>query len=214
MTLNQRIRWIILLSLPIIVLLGWFVTERAPGWMVTVPGWLRTVGADPALGACEALTAVDGYQGEFINFYQPTVIRAPEAPAYARAGVEAATGLTLESAASLSPAALVRATFPQAGERLAWLVIATLPKDADARFDRVAVAFVDGDTGDLLAMNTAVSVTDARTACGGGPVGRRALVRQYLPLLVTAAYVGFLVAGLYLRALWQRRAARRAQASA
>ena len=136
MTQQRIITWTILLSLPIVVLLGWFVTERAPAWFPTVPGWLRPTSANPALGACEALAAVDAYGGEFINFAEPTTLMPQDATARAREHVQATIDVGPDAAISLSRPTLVRATFPDAGERLAWLIIATLPKDAGARYDR------------------------------------------------------------------------------
>ena len=208
MTQQRLIRWIILLSLPLVVLLGWFVTEQSPTWFSAVPAWLRPTGANPVTGACEALASVDAYGGEFIRYVTPTTLTADDALARTREVVQSSYDLTLADDAGLSTPALVRGTFPGSGQQLAWLVVAVLPKDADARFDRVAVVFIDAETGDLRALDTAVSVTDAATACGSGPVSRRALVRQYLPLLIAAAYVALVTFVVLLRRWWMRRRAR------
>jgi hypothetical protein len=202
--LNRRIYTTIVLALPLVLLLGWFVTEQAPRWLPTVPGWLRPASGEAATGACEALAAVEAYDGSFINFFQQSALHMDDARARARQHAEAAYGVTLPDDASLSPATRVTATFPGVGERLVWLAIATLPKAPDDRFDHVGVLFVDAETGDLLALNTATSVVDAATACGGGPVGRRALVRQYLPLLLAGAYVGVVGVGLLGWRLFKR----------
>ena len=207
MTQQRLITWIILLTLPLVVLLGWFVTEQSPSWFSAVPAWLRPTSTTPATGACEALASVNAYGGEFIRYATPTALTADDAVTRTREAVQANYGFTLEDDTSVSPPVLVRGTFPASGERLAWLVIAVLPKEPDARFDRVAVVFIDAETGDLRALDTAVSVTDARAACGGGPVSRRALVRQYLPLLLAAAYVALVTFGVLLRRWWLRRRA-------
>lgn len=174
--------------------------------MVTVPGWLRPTSAEPAPGACEALGVVAGYQGEFINFFQQTAITREDAPAVALAHAQSTVDVDGEIAVT-PHAALVRATFPQAGERLAWLVLATLPRDG-ARFERVASVFIDADTGDLLALSLANTVADSAAGCGSMPLTRRELVRQYLPVLIAVAYSGFIVLGITLARWWKRIRAR------
>lgn len=201
---SRLIFWIILLSLPLIVLLGWFVTEQSPTWLSAVPGWLRPVSAAPFTGACEALASVNAYQGEFIRYATPTTLQAEDARSRAREIVQSGYDVLPPGEASLSPAVLVRGAFPGSGGALAWLVVAVLPKEADARFDRVAIVFVDAESGLVRALDTAVSVTDAAAACGGGPVSRRALVRQYLPLLLAAGYALLVACGVLVRGWWLR----------
>lgn len=168
---------------------------------MTIPGWLRPLSAEPTVGACEALAAVDGYQGEFINFFQQTNILVADAPTYARDHVAAM--FDVDGDIHVSPATKVRGTFPGVGERLAWMAVATLPPD-DARFQRVAIVFFDADSGDLLAMPVANAVSDGPLTCGPAPQTRRELVRQYLPVLLAVAYSGFVALGVTLRRLWLR----------
>lgn len=198
--------------LPLVVLLGWFVTEQSPRWLSNVPGWLRPTATDAAVGACEALASVNAYRGQYINFVQPTTVLPDEAQRLARGYTEATYSVTLADASSLSAPTLVRATFPGVGERVAWMVIATLPRAADARFDRVGIVFVDAERGELLALDSAVSVVDAASACGGGPIGRRALVRQYLPVLLAVGYAGLVAFGWVVQWAWRRRGGKTASA--
>ncbi len=204
MTQHHPIRWIILLALPLVLLLGWFVVEQSPSWFSAVPAWLRPTSPDAVTGACEALAAVEAYGGSFDGDLPWLGLTAPDALAAAREAAANAYEESLPPSAFSQPV-LVWATFPNAGNRIAWMTIATLAKPPDARFDRAGILFIDADNGELLALHTANSVTDAAAACGSGPVSRRALVRQYLPLLLTAAYVGLVGVGLLLRRWWTRR---------
>jgi hypothetical protein len=178
--------------LPALFFAGWLLYEQLPNWLSPVPAWLQPTNPGVVFGACEALASLRAYDGRFALGES-----APVAPDSARDAASKAVRQLYADSASAEIAAqgpvLVRATFPAAGERLAWLNVATLERDPAERLGKVAILYTDAQTNDLLAAVTSVSVTDAQIACGGPPASRRVLVRQYLPLILLVADVGLVV---------------------
>nr|PZN50764.1 MAG: hypothetical protein DIU68_17695 [Chloroflexota bacterium] len=192
-----------LLFLPALLLAGWFVYEQAPIWFSGTPAWLDPKHPEAVPGACGALSALRVYRGRFVS--ETAALDA--GAARERANRVAAEYYALpdgDYALDQGPA-LVRANFPQAGERLAWLALADLDAGDEARFGKVAIMFLDAENGDLLALHTGMSASDPQAACGGGPVSRRALLRQYLPLLLALGYVIVIAAGGLAARWWRKR---------
>lgn len=203
---QRRLLLSLILSLPALLLAGWFLYEQLPVLFPAAPVWLRPDHPDAVPGACEAVASLRAFNGTFEN---------------ARTGIDAegarlAADFVIAQTYDLPPGrytaeqatALVRARFPDAGERLAWLNVAPLDT-GESRLGKAAIVYIDAQTGEPLALITAPAVTDARTACGGPPVSRRVLLRQYLPLLLLAGYVGIIgimTAVALLRRRWKRAA--------
>ena len=99
MTQHHPIRWIILLALPLVLLLGWFVVEQSPSWFSAVPAWLRPTSPDAVTGACEALAAVAAYGGSFDGDLPSLGLTAPDALAAAREAAATAYGENLPPSA-------------------------------------------------------------------------------------------------------------------
>ena len=191
-----------LLCLPALVLLGWFIAEQSPNWFPSEPRWLQVTSDQAIPGACEAMASLRAFGGRF----SPDTNVALSAEV-ARATADEVVAQTYDLPAgryTREAPALVRATFPDVGERLAWLNVAALDTGSDARLGKASIVYLDAETGETLSLITAVSVTDARTACGGPPVSRRVLVRQYLPLLALVGYGLIALAG-YAVVLVRRR---------
>jgi hypothetical protein len=206
--MNRRTLTSILLSLPALVLLGWFIVEQAPNWFPAAPVWLRVTGDDAIPGACEAMASLRAFNGRFSSDTNAAGLTADDARATADEVVAQTYDLPPGRYTGEAPA-LVRATFPDAGERLAWLAVADLDAGGAARLGKASIIYIDTVTGEALSVITAVSVTDARAACGGPPISRRVRVRQYLPLLALVGYVLIVLAGYAV--VWLRRRQTHAQ---
>lgn len=188
--------------LPVLLLMGWFAYEQSPAWFNPAPMWLQPTHADAVLGACEALASLRSYGGAFTTAAGTTEITADAARAEADAVV--ARQFDVPPGAYSVPAgpSLVRAAFPDSGERLAWLNVAILDHDMPGK---VVVVYTDANTNEPLAVVAGVTATAPLESCGGGTVSRRALVRQYLPLIALAGYGGLIAAGMLARGLMRRR---------
>lgn len=208
----SRLIFLALAFVPALLLASWFVYERAPVWFSATPAWLNPSGESAIPGACEALNALKVYRGRFVA--ESAALDADTARARANTAIAEHYALPAGGTAHTRHAALVRATFPDGGERLVWLALADLAPGAEGRLDKAAVVFVDAQTGDLLALHTAMSASDPRVACGGGPVSRRALLREYLPLLLALGWLGLAAFGWILIRLRRRRRMRATAARA
>jgi hypothetical protein len=201
--MNRRSLTFILLSLPALVLLGWFIVEQSPIWFPAEPRWLQVTSGEAVPGACEALASLRAFGGRFSPDTNAAV-SANDARTAADEVVAQTYNLPAGRYTREAPA-LVRATFRDVGERLAWLNVANLDSGSDARLGKASIVYIDAATGEALSLITAVSVTDARTACGRPPISRRVLVRQYLPLLVLVGYVLIVLAGYSVVQLRRRQ---------
>lgn len=199
---RSRLIFLALALVPALLLAGWFVYERAPVWFAATPAWLNPSGDSAIPGACEALDALRVYRGRFVS--ESATLDVDSARAQANATIAQHYALPAGSTVAPQHIALVRATFPDGGERLAWLALADLAPGDDGRLDQVAIVFIDAQTGDLLALHTAMSASDPRVACGGGPVSQRALLREYLPLLLALGWLGLAAFGWILMRLRRR----------
>ncbi len=188
---------VVLLLLPALALIGWYVVEQLPAWQI--PAWIQPSNPDAARGSCAALATMRTYGATFAS--DSTVLSAADSRAKADALVSQQTDRPPGSYADTRGPALVRATFPDVGQRLAWLNVAALddPKtDPNARLGKAAVIYLDAQTGDPLAFVVAAGVDDPLVACGGGPVSRRELIRKYAPLIALAVYAVLAALGLFL----------------
>ncbi len=197
----------VLLFLPALTLIGWYIYEQLPTWQI--PAWIQPGAGDAARGSCAALATMRTYGATFAG--DSTAISAADARARAEALVSAQTDLPPGQYVDPRGPALVRAVFPGVGPTLAWLNVAALddPRtDAAARLGKDAVIYLDAQTGDPLAFVVAAGVDDPLIACGGGPVSRRELARKYAPLIALAGYIGLVTVGLLVASRLRRRVAR------
>lgn len=196
--------WLLVL-LPVLLPLGWFVYEQFPAWTFNPPEWLRV--NDPAAvdGACAAVASVRTYNGRFVSGEPP--VSAAEAREQANTLVAAQHDLPPGDFVSQPGTALVRATFPPDQQnRLAWLHLAVIaPVGADdTEPGKLALVYIDAETGEPLAYSVVAAVRSPDVACPPPPVSRRALLRAYLPLVLAVGYVGLVGSGWVVLA-WRRR---------
>ncbi len=164
-----------LIAIPALILLGWLIAVQLPVWTAPQPDWF----APDTPGVCAAVASLHTYNA----------VRANDTPTIAGAeAVEQAAALVerhyTQSAAAVSSPLLVRARFAD-GERLAWLLTAQLETGA-------AVTYIDAQTGEPLALITALSPSPAQDCALNV---RRALIDAVKspPFLLLAGYLALLV---------------------
>ena len=183
-SVRRRALLLLALLLPALVLAGWFVFEQAPTWFPAAPVWLRPSSAEAIPGACEALASLNAYRGSFAD--DAVAVSRDDARQQAEALAAETVDLPPDAVTLDQPPVLVRAIFPGVGERLAWLGIVRL--ETDAALGKAAVVYLDAQSGEPLAVIAAASAVDPAASCGRPVVGRRALVRQYLPVFLLMGY--------------------------
>lgn len=196
-------KWVIMLlvAAPALGLVGWFVYEQYPVW--SRPRWGAV---NP--GACAATASLEIYNAGWQPFAQPTITR-DAGRAIAGDLITQQYGLPARQL-SADESLLVAATFPDSGERLAWVYLGLLGEGDESTPGKAAVVYIDADSGEPLTLITAGAAADPRTACEMAALSRRALVRTYLPLVIAAGYafkVGIIVSLLALRRRIKQRAA-------
>jgi hypothetical protein len=200
-----RLALFALLALPILVLAGWFISEGLPRWMPPTPPWLTATNPAAVPASCDAVASLNAYHASFTNDTAGVTISAEESRNRTDELVAAQYGLPDGHYAVEQGPALVRGTFPNVGERLAWLNVALLENNVEARLGKAAVVYVDAETGEPLAILTAAAVENPMTACGPAPMSRRDLLRRYLPLLLMGGYLALVMAGVGIRYIVGRR---------
>ena len=174
-----------LISVPALILLGWLIAAQLPIWTAPQPDWF----APDTHGVCAAVAALRTYNAARANDTPP--VASVEAVRRADALFEQHYQQT---ATGLGDPLLVRARFPNA-ERLAWLFTAGLSEDG------AAVTYIDAQTGEPLALITALSPANE---CALNI--RRALIDAVKspPFLLLVGYIALLVV-LFVVILLSRR---------
>jgi hypothetical protein len=186
----KRSPLLILLALPLLVFAGWFAYEQLPRFIWPAPVWLDP-GSDSAVpGTCEVRNSLALVKGRFVAESAP--LSADESVAQARA-IIAETYSPIPDNPTVN-STLVRATFPGAGERLAWLHVIAIGERGENQPGKTAIVYLDAQAGDLLSLVTAGAAEMPSQMCGA-PTGRRVLLRQFAPLVAIVGYVGMLVVG-------------------
>jgi hypothetical protein len=175
----------VLLVMPALLLIGWFVLEQLPGWLAPPPPWLRYPDLVALPGGCEAALAL------------------------ANAGVERTNSTPSDD----TPATVMDAQFPQMmtevlappqGVRFGdggegWFSLIAMPREDDQALTRGAVVLLnlDGTPRDIIHLIGGDSTRGER--CGDfapQPRGLRAQLRPYLPLIALGGYLGLIGVGV------------------
>lgn len=183
------------LILPALLLGGWLFYEQWPLWTAAHPGWLP----EGAPGACAAVASLRAFNAERAS--EGAAVTPLEARQLAGRLTEA--HYDLDAPPVYADPVLVRADFPNAGRRLAWLYTAALPGESVP--PKAAVVYLDAENGGALALITGVQGGETCT------LDLRALLRRAMrttPALALAGYVGLVAVGgiifvVYRRIIWR-----------
>lgn len=186
--MSRKFIWIVL-CLPVIALLGWFVAEQWLAWTAPVTPWARYPDLVAQPGGCEAANALRVYQA----FRSNEISSPPMTAQQAASALE--TWITQQYPSGLFQVIhgpeLIRGDF--GGTELAWFSLAALASPP-APSRQGVVTFQNVQNGQPLTIIHIPSLTTTET-CGGfapQPRGLRARLRPYLPIILLVSYLGFI----------------------
>lgn len=182
---------LLVISLPTLLLAGWFFITQWPLWTAAQSWWITPRGADSAPAGCEAAGLLRALGAS--RAFGETAINAADAERLARAVLVEAYG-DLPAGLPAGGPGLVQVTVGGT-QRTAWIITTAL---AARRVDAsgivlpypAAVVLVDAATGDILELAHAANAGDAARDC---PFPLRTLVVNALrsaPFVGMAVYLG------------------------
>jgi hypothetical protein len=183
-------RWLVVsLSLPIIVLLGWFLYEQILIWATPVPHWIASKGQH--VNHCRAIE--QWFEAEPVEDTQAARITRPQAGDIAQRVLARHHGFAPLTEANGSPR-LVRATFPDGRRRLAWYEVVVIDDGGASLEGKATVVYLDALTGEPLMLIPDVGVGDPCMACGCPAINLLFRPRQFVALGLLTAYLLILAA--------------------
>jgi len=196
----RRFFIIVLLFLPALILGGWLLSQQLPTLLAPQWWWISANHPNGAPAACEAATSLRLYDGERVLFEQPAIS--------ADAAKIATDSLITEQYASadgevITPVeyggpSLFRATL-DGQRRLVWVVTAQLETSHVAGMPgtempgAAAIVYVDANTGEPLALLSAVGAGNAPAMCPFPLRDWAVVMVRSTPFLALAGYMGFLI---------------------
>jgi hypothetical protein len=182
---------------PALVLIGWLISAQLPRWTAPQANWF----APNTLGVCSAVDSLKLYDASRADVggigRDAALVEAAQATAQHYTGqIAPDTGISIK----VSPAVGVQATLPGDQRRGYYLVI--MPLSADA-LPKVAIVYVDAQTGDIKALITAID--DPAANCEFDVKAALLAAVKSPPLLLLVAYGVLVVVGLVAGWLLRRR---------
>jgi hypothetical protein len=215
----RRILLGILFLLPAFVLAGWLFAEQFPILLSPQWWWISASSPNGAPAACEAATSLRLYQGQRLLFQQPTI--SAEA-AKISADRLIAEHYTLDDSTPPVPLeyggpSLFSAVF-EGQRRLVWVYTARVMTSHVSALPGsempgpAAVVYLDANTGDMLALLSAVGAGNASVICPFPLRDWAVATIRFTPFVALAGYVGLLlllgIVWIVLRLLRKTRAKR------
>ena len=194
----------VLLALPIVFLIGWFVYEQLPLWTAPQPAWARHPDIVALPGGCEAASTLQTYNAVRDASVTTSLTQQQAATRIASVVIEQYPNAAFEV---LLDAELVRGKFGD--ESVAWWSVVQF--EGDSALSHGAVIYISAATGEPIAVitTTGVEAQGMDGVCGSftaQPRGMRAQLRPYLPLIAATGYVAVLVVVLVVRRLVGKKA--------
>ena len=200
-------RWLLVgLSLPIIVLLGWFLYEQTLIWITPVPHWIADKGiswyhfcwnSGPGNWTVGETESVEDTQIARITRGQADdIMERVLARYYGFVPVFAVNGPRL-----------VQPTFPDGQRRLAWYEVVFIEFDSGGMSGKATGVYVDALSGEPLLLIPDVEVGDPAMTCGGVVLNLPFRRQQCVALGLSVGYLFILAVisgGVWL---WRRLAA-------
>ncbi|MCL4246585.1 MAG: hypothetical protein KJ065_00390 [Anaerolineae bacterium] len=189
----KRWQWGLVLLLPILALVAWFVIEQAPQWSAPRPPWERYPDLVALPGGCEAANVLRVYAAERVSEALKTTVNAEQAQQLSDDLLRAQ--YPGQAYMFALPPELVRGTFG-AGST-AWLSLVNFAPTAES-LPQGAIVLIDANNGAAIDVTHVVGISNDATTCGEfapQPRGWRARLRPFLPLILAGGYVALVGIG-------------------
>ncbi|MCA9905759.1 MAG: hypothetical protein KC547_18010 [Anaerolineae bacterium] len=195
--------WRLLLLLPILALVGWFIIEQAPQWNTPSPPWERYPDLAALPGGCEAANILRVYAAERVNEAPQTAVDAAQAQQLSDALLQAQ--YPEQEYTFVLPPELLRGKF--GAGNTAWFSLVNFSRATDS-LAQGATVLIDANSGTSIAVTHVIGIDTDSTTCGEfapQPRGLRARLRPFLPLILVAGYVVLVGAGAVALGLRKQR---------
>lgn len=200
-------RWLIAgLSLPLIAMLGWFLYEQSLIWVTPVPYWIAGQGQS-SYHFCHSLG--NWIVGEVEPVEDTQIARITRAQASDTMERILARYHGFVPLMEANGPRLVRATFPDGQQRLAWYEVVFIKMYDGGLAGEATGVYVDALTGEPLLLIPNVAVGDPCMTCICPAINLPFRLRQCLTLGLCIAYLLSLAIIGGVVWLWRLAAARR-----
>jgi hypothetical protein len=203
----------VLLALPIAALLAWFAVEQV--WLsmrAHTPQWSVTLSEPASAMPCDSVIGAGLPDAETLPDPTPTSISSTTAALVvdkvlrARQTASSGAGASSEGAAFPFSSALhlVRATFPDSAQHVAWAQVIGIRETGAFTADAVLI-YVDASTGEPLMSVDNITLSDPHMTCpSAGPVFLYWYFWQLVAPGLVVIYLVCLGIVLLIRLVWKR----------
>jgi hypothetical protein len=200
-------RWLVVgLTLPIVVLLGWFLYEQTLIWITPAPHWIAGKGQS-SYHFCRGLKNWIVDEVEPVEDMQPARITREQAGDIMERVLARHYGFIPLFKAN-GPL-LVRAAFPDGQWRLAWYEVVLIDSGGASLEGKATAVYIDALSGEPLLIIPDAAVGDPCMTCGCPAINLPFRIQQFLALGLLIGYLLMLAVIGGAVWLWRRLAAKK-----
>lgn len=162
----MRLRKWLILSLPIVLLIGWYILLQAPIWMASAPRWAY-VARDKVYTSCQEAALLDEFNGEALTTEETTGVSASQARTTARNVMMRYLGTTAITHESAPFQAVVQNK--DGTSTLVWIYTGISDAAISTPLMNGVTMYVDAQTGFPLYMISSIQIGEPQTGCEANP---------------------------------------------
>jgi len=196
-TSKTKTRRRILVALPALLLVAWWIATEIPDWFAPKPRWVISANGE-YLATCRDVSQLHTFPTSLLQDGGTTPITEEESRSLAARGRGYFWVVPYTE--------LVEATFPDGNQHTAWYQIFLLDDGGYTLMGKAEVLFIDAQTGEPLLLITDITVGDPVMTCSGIDFIVDRMVIFWSRVLIPILLFGYIViAGIVVLIGWLRR---------
>ncbi|HPH96580.1 MAG TPA: hypothetical protein PKW33_14715 [Anaerolineaceae bacterium] len=189
----MRLRKLLILSLPIIILSAWYVVIQAPIWMAPGPRGAFVAGGE-VYTSCREAALLDKFEGAALSIEEPAAVSASQARTTARNVMMRYLGITAITHESAPFQARIKSN---GASTLVWVYTGISDAAISTPLMNGVTMYVDAQTGVPLYMISGIQIGEPQTGCEANPNLLWDQAGNYLSCGLLSLYVlGLVIAGV------------------